>query len=172
MQPQSCCSYTGGNSLALLAGQRRPLSNEHCSRLARHSFGQVVLKLLMLYPSTLSSLVYETLQAGLLSVYTLPHGMQVEFAVHVYQLSEEGPADADAEDAEEGISSYQEYELPAREFHGLWDSLIFVGDIKQRLVSYASTALHFSDCKVNSQLVSFNRTALLHGPAGTGKTSM
>ena len=97
---------------------------------------------------------------------------QVEFALHVFQLSEEGAAEGDPEDAEESVSSYQEFELPAREFHGLWDSLIFAGDIKQHLMSYAATALHFSDCKVDPQLVSFNRTALLHGPAGTGKTSM
>ena len=94
----------------------------------------------------------------------------MELLVYVFQLSEEGAADAD--EGEDGVSSYREYELPAREFHGLWDSLIYSGDIKQRLLTYAGTALFFSDRKVDTQLVSFNRTALLHGPPGTGKTSM
>ena len=96
--------------------------------------------------------------------------LQVDYAIHVYQLSEEGAADAD--DGNDGVSSYREYELPARDFHGLWESLIYDGDIKPRLMAYASTALFFSDRHVDQQLISFNRTALLHGPAGTGKTSM
>ena len=96
--------------------------------------------------------------------------MQVHFNTLIFQLSEEGPAEelCDGEDS----SAYREYELPAREFHGLWDSLIYDGDIKQRLVTYAATALFFSDRCVDSQLISFNRTALLHGEPGTGKTSM
>ncbi|KAK9812040.1 hypothetical protein WJX73_000394 [Symbiochloris irregularis] len=95
---------------------------------------------------------------------------QVEFAIYVFQLCAEGPADS--EDSEDGISAYREFELPAREFHGLWESLIYDEAVKQRLVTYAATALYFSDRQVDQQLIAFNRTVLLHGPAGTGKTSL
>lgn len=101
-----------------------------------------------------------------MSLYVL----QVEFAIYVFQLCAEGPADS--EESEDGVSAYREYELPACEFHGLWDSLIYDEAVKQRLVTYAATALFFSDRQVDQQLISFNRTVLLHGPAGTGKTSL
>ena len=44
--------------------------------------------------------------------------------------------------------------------------------IKQRLLQYACTTLIFGHHKVNPHLVPFNRTILLHGPPGTGKTSL
>jgi hypothetical protein len=35
------------------------------------------------------------------------------------QLNDEGPADDD--EGEDGVPSYREWALPAREFEGLWD---------------------------------------------------
>ncbi|EIE24011.1 AAA-domain-containing protein [Coccomyxa subellipsoidea C-169] len=95
---------------------------------------------------------------------------QVHLNVHVFQLSEEGPADDD--ETEDNVSVYREWMLPAREFHNLWDSLLYEEDIKGRLLHYASTALLFGERGVDSHLVSFNRTVLLHGPPGTGKTTL
>ena len=90
---------------------------------------------------------------------------------------------------------YSEWELPAEEFHGLWDSLLFETALKPRLMAYAATALLFSDrqahfagsvsaaglaeeadggqaCRgIQSHLLSLNRTVLLHGPPGTGKVT-
>lgn len=78
----------------------------------------------------------------------------------------------------------------AEEFHGLWDSLIFDIDIKQnvshtmlasperkilcffQLLSYAETTLLFSEKGVDPLIISWNRVVLLHGPPGTGKTSL
>jgi GTPase SAR1 family protein len=34
------------------------------------------------------------------------------------------------------------------------------------------TTILFSDCKVNTNIISLNRVVLLHGPPGTGKTSL
>ena len=51
-------------------------------------------------------------------------------------------------------------------------SLIFDSSIKNSLLEYASTAMHFADCAVNPDVVSWNRVVLLHGPPGTGKTSL
>jgi ATP-dependent Lon protease len=51
-------------------------------------------------------------------------------------------------------------------------SLVYEDDVKSRLLNYISTTLLFSDAKVDFNLVSWNRLVLLHGPPGTGKTSL
>jgi hypothetical protein len=35
--------------------------------------------------------------------------------------------------------------LPSRDFHGLWESLVFDTDVKRRLTKYAGNALLFSE---------------------------
>eukprot|EP00884_Botryococcus_braunii_P000790 jgi/Botrbrau1/10711/Bobra.357_1s0013.1 len=95
---------------------------------------------------------------------------QVQLQVSVFQLCEDGGLEDD--EVEESVSAYKQWQLPAREFHTLWDSLVYESDVKQRLLQYADTALLFSERRVNANLVSFNRTVLLHGPPGTGKTSL
>ncbi|KAL3693472.1 hypothetical protein R1sor_007123 [Riccia sorocarpa] len=95
---------------------------------------------------------------------------QVTLQIHVYQLNEEGPGEE--LEGTDTIPSFHEWVLPAKEFHGLWESLIFDSTLKQQLVRYAATALLFSEKGVNSHLISWNRVVLLHGPPGTGKTSL
>jgi SpoVK/Ycf46/Vps4 family AAA+-type ATPase len=50
--------------------------------------------------------------------------------------------------------------------------LLFDASVKQRLLSYARSALAFSASTVDPHLVSCHRLLLLHGPPGTGKTSL
>eukprot|EP00232_Nephroselmis_pyriformis_P021908 CAMPEP_0182855622 /NCGR_PEP_ID=MMETSP0034_2-20130328/1958_1 /TAXON_ID=156128 /ORGANISM="Nephroselmis pyriformis, Strain CCMP717" /LENGTH=377 /DNA_ID=CAMNT_0024986617 /DNA_START=63 /DNA_END=1193 /DNA_ORIENTATION=+ len=95
---------------------------------------------------------------------------QMELTVLVYQLSEEEPAEETEGDEE--IAMCREWTLPCRDFDGLWGSLIYDDGIKPRLLQYASTALLFSEKGVDTNLVSWNRVVLLHGPPGTGKTSL
>ncbi|KAK6924780.1 ATPase, AAA-type, core [Dillenia turbinata] len=95
---------------------------------------------------------------------------QVKPVVHVYQLSEEGPCEESTGDGQ--LSSFNEWILPAKEFDGMWESLIYESGLKQRLLHYAASALLFTDKGVNPFLVSWNRIVLLHGPPGTGKTSL
>ncbi|CAN4115684.1 unnamed protein product [Withania somnifera] len=95
---------------------------------------------------------------------------QVKPVVHVFQLSEEGPCEELSGDGE--LSTFNEWILPAKEFNGLWESLIYESGLKQRLLRYAASALLFTEKGVNSFLVSWNRIILLHGPPGTGKTSL
>ncbi|GLT53784.1 hypothetical protein SLA2020_270330 [Shorea laevis] len=95
---------------------------------------------------------------------------QVKPVVHVFQLSEEGPCEDLSGDGQ--LSTFNEWILPAREFDGMWESLIFESGLKQRLLRYAASALLFTEKGIDPFLVSWNRIILLHGPPGTGKTSL
>jgi SpoVK/Ycf46/Vps4 family AAA+-type ATPase len=44
--------------------------------------------------------------------------------------------------------------------------------VKRHLLDYTTTAMQFSDAGVDRRLVTWNRIILLHGPPGTGKTSL
>lgn len=94
----------------------------------------------------------------------------LEPTVRVYQLNEDGPGEE--MDGDDEIATYKEWVLPSRDFHGLWESLVFDTDVKRRLTSYAANALLFSQRGVNPNLVAWNRVVLLHGPPGTGKTTL
>lgn len=72
----------------------------------------------------------------------------------------------------EGPSHSREYQLPNALFAGIWQSLVLPLDLKRRLFAYANSALAFSTAGVHPHLCSSNRCVLLHGPPGTGKTSL
>eukprot|EP00887_Chlorella_sp_A99_P005334 scaffold1.g5334.t1 len=94
----------------------------------------------------------------------------VAWTVHCYHLDAEGPADDD--EGEDNVPAYREWVLPAKDFHGAWPALYYDTEIKQRLLRFATSALMFADAGVNTNLIAWNRVVLLHGPPGTGKTSL
>ncbi|CEP61896.1 Pch2p LALA0_S04e03136g [Lachancea lanzarotensis] len=64
--------------------------------------------------------------------------------------------------------------LPSSEYEGLWESLHFEDNIKQKLYGYATISLKlskFSQKKISSTMISNNKLLLVHGPPGTGKTT-
>ncbi|WAR11323.1 PCH2-like protein [Mya arenaria] len=70
------------------------------------------------------------------------------FHYHVYQLQEDGPGTEELD--EEDLAAANHWILPSRDFHGLWDSLVFDEDIKTRLLSPPGTG-KTSLCKALAQ---------------------
>ncbi|KAI9593025.1 thyroid receptor-interacting protein 13 [Syncephalis fuscata] len=93
--------------------------------------------------------------------------------LHVYQLNEDDGADPEMEDISgDQAVLFQQWTLPAKHLQGLWENLIYDENVKNRLLRYVSTAMQFSRLNVDPQIITWNRVVLLHGPPGTGKTSL
>ncbi|KAK0529386.1 hypothetical protein OC835_004356 [Tilletia horrida] len=104
---------------------------------------------------------------------------QAQLQIHIYQPALEDAVHefASGEDGGDGMEEEQVMaatvaELPNRALDGVWNSLIYADDVKVRLLNYIYTTLLFSDANVDFNIVSWNRVVLLHGPPGTGKTSL
>ncbi|KAH1177488.1 pachytene checkpoint protein 2 homolog isoform X2 [Mauremys mutica] len=93
-------------------------------------------------------------------------------SIHIFHLNDEGPSTENLEEENENIVAANHWVLPTVEFHGLWESLVYDTEVKSHLLDYVMTTLLFSDKNVDSNLISWNRVVLLHGPPGTGKTSL
>nr|XP_015796537.1 pachytene checkpoint protein 2 homolog [Nothobranchius furzeri] len=92
-------------------------------------------------------------------------------SIHIFTLNEEVPNMLNLQE-DEDLSAANHWMLPAAEFHGIWESLVYETGVKTKLLDYVTTTMYFSDKNVNSNLISWNRVVLLHGPPGTGKTSL
>lgn len=79
--------------------------------------------------------------------------------------------DGNGENSEE-IAATNHWLMPSQEFHGLWESLIYEEGIKENLLRFVETIMYFSNRQIDPNIISCNRLVLLHGPPGTGKTSL
>jgi hypothetical protein len=84
--------------------------------------------------------------------------------IHVYQPSdndafEEFSNSAGNRNEDDDTMAASVCELPNRSYEGLWDSLIYAGDIKMNLLDYIHATLVFSDANVDceSTIISWPR---------------
>lgn len=98
-----------------------------------------------------------------------------KFEFHTYQpcpvdnIDEFGVGEADTSDNAVAATLC---ELPNHSLDGVWNSLVYEDDVKWRLLRYIYSTILFSDADVDFHLIAWNRVVLLHGPPGTGKTSL
>ncbi|RVE52931.1 hypothetical protein evm_002408 [Chilo suppressalis] len=98
----------------------------------------------------------------------------VELVYHVYKLDNFGAETDTMTDTATGDESAAAdvWALPSEEFHGLWENLVYDSKLKEDTLRFAETAFEFAERGVDRNIVGCNRVILLHGPPGTGKTSL
>ncbi|XP_014467668.1 PREDICTED: pachytene checkpoint protein 2 homolog isoform X1 [Dinoponera quadriceps] len=94
------------------------------------------------------------------------------FKFYIYSLTQEMAATETLQSDSEELSVASHWVLPSIEFHHIWQHLFYDSNIKNDLLHYVETTMLFSDRGVNSNVISWNKVILLHGPPGTGKTSL
>ena len=84
--------------------------------------------------------------------------MQAELCLHPYRLSEQGPENDLIQGEGESLPACEQWELPNMLLHNLWDNIIVDNAMKNRLLSYCSSSIQFSDAKIDPDIISWNRS--------------
>jgi len=87
----------------------------------------------------------------------------------IFNDMEEEDEEGEEEDESPGFNMMV---LPNAELCGLWESLIFEVGLKENLLKKIEISLELARCQVDPLQVCTSRLGLVHGPPGTGKTSL
>ena len=98
--------------------------------------------------------------------------VKINYKVYKLNRKEEDQMEDICLDDEEEFSAAQHWTLPNEEFQGMWENLVYDSSVKTDLLRFVSTSLLLSEQGVDQNIVCCNRVVLLHGPPGTGKTSL
>jgi pachytene checkpoint protein 2 len=96
---------------------------------------------------------------------------EAQMFVHVFKLCDTEP-DQEFLENEDELPAFCQWELPNIALQNTWDNIIVENRIKQRLLGYCDTSVRFSNSNVDPNIVVWNRMILMHGPPGTGKTTL
>jgi len=92
--------------------------------------------------------------------------------IFIFALSRMTPEEETLENENEDIAACQIWTLPSKDFHGQWEALHMEPDVKRNLLHFSRSSMFFAERGVADHLISWNKVILLHGPPGTGKTSL
>lgn len=87
----------------------------------------------------------------------------VSLHLHIYQppsssrLTEFSTSPNADEDGDSDVPAASVLELPSLSLEGVWDSLIYEGGIKEKLLSYIYSTMLFSDATVDFNIVTWHR---------------
>ncbi|XP_049876545.1 pachytene checkpoint protein 2 homolog [Pectinophora gossypiella] len=96
----------------------------------------------------------------------------VELRVCVVGAGAGGARDALGGSGDDEPAAVDVWALPAADLHGVWESLVFEDSLKADALRFVETAFEFEARGVDARQVAWSRVVLLHGPPGTGKTSL
>lgn len=98
---------------------------------------------------------------------------QVDVKISVYICNEDDETRDQTDLSLDQVEQFTELiPLPTTRFEGLWESLHYGQDVKDHLLQYVAADWRLSEMGVDSGIVTVNGMLLLHGPPGTGKTSL
>ncbi len=138
----------------------------------------------LLTPSTPPSTLHALITQCLTTVGLTPHIPLFRFdgefsgslTIHPYRIHGENKETGGFEEGEEGEEGEGEgarhVAVPCRGLDGAWEVLVYDSDVKNELLEYVNTAMVFAERGVDERVVACGRVVLLHGPPGTGKTSL